>query len=139
SVASRRARVATGPLALAGIPSGLEAERAVGPERLVLRDRRRRTPAAVRPAGRAERDRGARGRARDGDCAHRAVARAGRTAPRGAARCARVHAAARPAGRARACDARPADRPRRPRARVVLLLDCCPPARLILYTLMHFT
>src|SRR6266550_7031109 len=79
SVASRRARVATGPLALAGTPSGLEVERTVGPERLVLRDRRRRTPAAVRPAGRAERDRGAHGRARDGDRAHRAVARAGRT------------------------------------------------------------
>src|SRR5439155_18260428 len=91
----RRARVATGPLALAGTPSGLGPERAVGPERLVLRDRRWRTPAAVRPTGRAERDRGARGRARDGDRAHRAVARAGRTAPRGAARGAGLHAVAR--------------------------------------------
>src|SRR4029453_2170503 len=89
------ARVASRPLALAGTASGLDVERAVGPERLVLRDRRRRTPAAVRPPGPAEGDRLARGRARDGDRAHRAVARAGRTAPRGAARRACVHAAAR--------------------------------------------
>ena len=53
SVASPRARVASRPLALAGTPSGVGDKRAVGQERLVLRDRRRRTPAAVRPAGRA--------------------------------------------------------------------------------------
>ena len=95
SVASRRARVAPGPVALAGTSSGVEVERAVGPERLLLRDRRRRTPAAVRSAGRAERDLGACDRARDGDRAHCAVARAGLTTPRGAARRARVYAVAR--------------------------------------------
>src|SRR5688500_13961765 len=42
-------------------------ERALGPERLVLCDRRRRPPTAVRPAGRAGRDRGPRGRPRDGN------------------------------------------------------------------------
>src|SRR4051812_10355083 len=74
SIASCRARVETGPLALAGIASAMAGHRAVGQERFVLRDRRRRTPAAVRPAGRAERARGARGRTRDCDRADRAVA-----------------------------------------------------------------
>src|SRR6476661_7654023 len=69
-----RARVADGPLALAGTPSGVASERAVGPERLVLRDRRRGAVAPLRSAGRAERARGNRGPPRDGDRAHRAVA-----------------------------------------------------------------
>ena len=38
-------------MALAGAPSGLEAQRAVGPERLVLRDRRRPTPPLFHPLG----------------------------------------------------------------------------------------
>src|SRR5436189_6312569 len=95
SYGSRRARATGWPLALAGTAPGMEGERAVGRERLVLRDRRRCTPDAVRPAGRAGRDRGARGRARDGDRAHRAVARTRRAGLGRAARRTRIHTAAR--------------------------------------------
>ena len=46
-----RARTATGSLALAGTASGVADKRAVGSERLVVRDRRRREPVALRPDG----------------------------------------------------------------------------------------
>src|SRR5215211_5891328 len=95
SVASRRARVGPGPLALAGAPSGVEGDRAVGQERLLLRDRRRRTTAAVRPDRPAARARRARGGARHGGRADGPLARARHAEPRGAARRAGVHAAAR--------------------------------------------
>src|SRR6266536_1848338 len=49
-------------------------DRGVERERVVLRDRRRGEAAALRSAGRAERPCGPRGRPRDGDRAHRAVA-----------------------------------------------------------------
>ena len=58
-----RARTGAGPLALAGAAPGLGGERALGARGLLVRDRRRRTPAALRPAGPADRDRSARGRA----------------------------------------------------------------------------
>ena len=90
-----RARTATGSLALAGTASGVAGKRAVGSERLVVRRRRRRDPVALRPDGCAGRDRSARGRTRDRDRAHRAVARAGHAEPRRAAGRACVHPVAR--------------------------------------------
>src|SRR6266511_2155192 len=94
-VGSTRARAAPRLVALEGIAPRVGANRAVGPERLLVRDRRRRAAAALRPARCSAGDRAARGRPRDGDRAHRAVARARRTEPGRAPRRAGLHAPAR--------------------------------------------
>src|SRR5215211_756247 len=71
---------------LGDAPSGVGAvgrrPRRLGPRRFVLRDRRRRAAAPVRPAGAAGRARGARGQPRDRGRAHQRLARTRRPRPR---------------------------------------------------------
>src|ERR671913_1697976 len=64
---SSRARAATRTLALEGLASGLELRPAVGRAGLLVRGRRRRAAAPLRPDHAAAGARRARGPARDGD------------------------------------------------------------------------
>src|SRR2546429_1081687 len=68
-LACRRAGVGDGPVVLGGLAPGVDSGEhgGLGPGGFLLRDRRRRAPAVDRPVGPAERDRGARERARNGE------------------------------------------------------------------------